>query len=87
MLSPIFVVPYQNLPLHFSTDLLHLEMCRHSTMLGNTCANCGITLEEDDDNEEISPNNSAPLSSTKEDQASVSMLHSMPQVKVTLQVS
>lgn len=54
---------------------MRLSVCRHPTMLDNTCGDCGVTIEQDDEDQEVRPT-----------QNTVSMLHTMPGLKVSIAV-
>lgn len=59
---------------------MRVSECRHPTMLGTTCGDCGVTIEEDDDQDD-------DTKAKKPHTNTVSMLHTMPGLKVSIAVS
>ena len=56
--------------------------CSHPTMMGNICCDCGIILEEDND-DLFQP---GLTRQTSTNQASIAMLHSIPELRVSKKV-
>ena len=60
---------------YFSQPLIEVQTCTHPTLLGNICCDCGVLL--DDSNLDSNTNRNNGL---------VSMLHSIPDLKVSKEV-
>ncbi|KAF2355865.1 Single hybrid motif, partial [Trinorchestia longiramus] len=63
------------------SPMLRVSVCKHPTMLGNMCGDCGITFEEEDAEEE----EQRELGRAVVQHKTVSMLHSMPNLRVTVE--
>lgn len=55
----------------YRSDIVEVKACEHTALMGNICCDCGVLLEEKD---------------IPKDQ-SVSMLHSVPDLKIARNVS